>query len=480
LQTFTTIMATQRTDSGEIAIVGMGCRFAGVPCPGALWDQAMTGRADFSDHPDPSAPRFLDPSSSRFDRLPTIRGGFLKGLYAVDPELPVLAAADIGQAPGDELFLAQLTADALRDAGFTVQIAPPGRVALAVAYAPPFTPASTAWLLQGFFAEQVMAVLQRFFPDASENDRLALRTQLVQALPPVSAAVVRQAFPHALAAHTAGRFGFTGAATVVNAGCVSALAAIRAAADELRTRRCDLALAAAIQGPIPLAALFGIAALHVLTPHDAPQPFSRDAAGTLPGEGGGVLALRRRADAERNGERIYALIKGLAVASGGPTVPRGVPDPGATLRNALGEAYRDADLPPETCAYVETHGAGIVAEDTAELEAMVSVFGRRKGPQPALALGAAKASLGHCLAASGLAGICKAAWALSRRILPPTPVAERPHPMLARSDVPFYLPAEPRPWIRSRNLSPRRAGVTSLDGEGLAAHCVLEEHPEEP
>jgi acyl transferase domain-containing protein len=333
--------------------------------------------------------------------------------------------------------------------------------------------------MQTFVADQITALLHRFFPDASENDRLALHTQFKQALPPIGDPVIRQAFPHALAAHTASRFGFSGSATVVNAGCVSALAAIRAAADDLLAHRSDLALAAALQGPISLAALFGIAAIYPLTPIGTPQPFSRDAAGTLPGEGGGVLVLRRRADAERNGERIYALIKSVSITSGGGSPPAAC-DAATVIERAIREAFREADVSPDTCTYVETHGSGIAAEDTAELEAMTSVFGGRKEFRRALALGTAKASIGHTLAASGLAGVCKSAWALARRVIPPTITVEHPHPRFAQPDAPFYLPAEPRPWIHSRTLSPRRAGVSAWDGENLAAHCLLEEHPEAP
>jgi len=437
----------------------------------------MACRADFSDHPDPAAARFVDPSSTHFDRLPTLRGGFLKGLYAVEPDLPLLTAGEIGSENPDELFLAQLVTDALRDAGFTVRNAPAGRLALAVGYAPPFTPASTAWLMQTYGVDQITALLHRFFPDASDNDRFALRMQLKQALPAVGESTIRHAFPHALAAHTASRFGFSGSATVVNAGSVSTLAAIRTAVDDLRMHRNDLALVAALQGPLPLAALFGIAAVHPLTPHGSPQPFSRDAAGTLPGEGGGVLVLRRRRDAERNGERIYALIKSVALASGGASPPAAC-GAATLLEHAYHDAFQEADISPETCAYVETHGSGVASEDGAELASLAALFGGRKGFRPAIALGTAKASIGHALAASGLAGVCKAAYALALRIIPPTITVDRPHPLLTQAGAPFYLPAEPRPWIRSRNLSPRRAGVTAWDSESLAAHCLLEEHPE--
>ena len=469
-------MSPHAKDADEIVIVGLGCRFAGVSGPAALWDQAMECRVDFSDHADPAAARAVDPAARRFDRLPTVRGGYLHDLYAVDPDLPVLAAGDVAGENTDELFLAQLIADALRDAGFTLRSAALGHVALSVGYAPPFTPAASSWLMQTSFAEQTAALLQRFFAGAPDHDRNALRKQFQQALPPVSAPLVGHAFPHALAAHIAGRFGFAGPAMVVNAGSVSALAAIRAAADDLRLHRGDLAIAAALQGPIPLSALFGLAALHPLTAGEAPLPFCRDAAGTLPGEGGGVLVLRRRADAERNGERIYARIKGVTLASGAaPAQPNAMRD---ILGRAIRDTFRQAAAAPDTCTYLETHGTGIPADDTAELETLCDVFGERRGFQPRLALGTTKASLGHTFAAAGMAGVCKAAWALTQRIIPPAIVAAPPHPRLTAPRVPYYLPGEPRPWICSRNLAPRRAGVTVWDSEGLAAHCLLEEQPE--
>lgn len=469
-------MSLHAKDSDEIAIVGLGCRFAGVNGPAALWDQAMSCRSDFSDHADAAAARVVDPTARQFARLPTIRGGYLHDLYAVDPDLPVLTAGDVAAENTDELFLAQLIADALRDAGFTLRSATLGRVALAVGYAPPFTPASAAWLMQASFAEQIISLLQRFFAHASNHDRNALRKHFQQALPPVSAPLIGHAYPHALAAHIAGRFGFGGAAMVVNAGDVSALAAIRAAVDDLRLHRSDLALAAALQGPIPLAALFGIAALHPLTAHDTPLPFSRDAVGTLPGEGGGVLVLRRRADAERNGERIYALIKGVAIASGAaPAQPNAMSD---IVSRVISDTFRQAGVSLDTCTYLETHGTGISADDTAELEALCDIFGERTGFQSRLALGTTKAALGHTFAAAGMASVCKTVWALTQRVIPPAIVGAPSHPHLSLPHVPFYLPTEPRPWINSRNLAPRRAGVTVWDGEGLAAHCLLEEQPE--
>ena len=463
-------------DMDDIAIVGIGCRFAAIPDVAALWEQTMACQSAFSDHPDPAATQFTDPDSQRFDRLPTTRGAYLHNLYSVDPDLPILASDDVTAESTDELFLTQIVADSLRDAGFTLRSASLGHVSLSVGYSPPFPPATLSWLLQAPLSAQIATLLQRFFPSESERNRNALQQHLQHSLPPVPKLLLRHAHHHAFAAHIANRFGFMGPAIVVNAGAVSAMAAIRSAADDLRLHRCDLALAAALQSPLPLAQLFGLAQLHEFTSKSAPTPFGRDASGTLPGEGGGVLALRRRRDAERNGERIYAVIKDVAITSSDGTARE--PDTAAIISSAIATVFRNTALLPETCAYLETHGTGIAATDDAELSALQSLFTTPSEYRPRLALGASKALSGHCFAAAGMLGVCKAACALNYKIIPPTVVASPLHQALAASDAPFFLPAEPRPWINSRVLAPRRAAVNAWDVEGLGACCLLEEHPE--
>ena len=110
-------------DMDDIAIVGIGCRFAAIPDVAALWEQTMACQSAFSDHPDPAATQFTDPDSQRFDRLPTTRGAYLHNLYSVDPDLPILASDDVTAESTDELFLTQIVADSLRDAGFTLRSA---------------------------------------------------------------------------------------------------------------------------------------------------------------------------------------------------------------------------------------------------------------------------------------------------------------------------------------------------------------------
>jgi acyl transferase domain-containing protein/phosphopantetheinyl transferase len=183
--------------------------------------------------------------------------------------------------------------------------------------------------------------------------------------------------------------------------------------------------------------------------------------------------MKRLADAERDGNRIYAVIKGIGIASDGKS--RGLAAPSARGHaRALRRAYRNAGIDPATIALVEGHGLGVPAADRAELRALNAVF-----PQPRhgrRALGAVSSMIGHAMPAAGMAGLIKAALALHHRVLPPTLYAEKPHPLLEQPESPFALNPTARPWIHADEENPRRAGVNAFGFAGINAHAVLEEH----
>ncbi len=199
-------------------------------------------------------------------------------------------------------------------------------------------------------------------------------------------------------------------------------------------------------------------------------PFDTSAAGTVPGEGAAALILKRLDDAIRDGDRVYAVIKGLGFASGGG-VDKTAPAP-AAYAAALREAYGEAQVDPSTIGYLETHGSGVPAEDAAEAEALTDFYGISSA-QLCCALGAVKPVIGHTGAACGLAGVVKTALALYQEILPPlmkiSPLAE-----LARAKRRFHIPLEPQYWLRNRAEGPRRAGVSALGADGNCGHVVME------
>ena len=267
-----------------------------------------------------------------------------------------------------------------------------------------------------------------------------------------------------------------GANYTVDAACASSLVAAEIGVRDLLTRKCDLALVGGIYLSNDVGFLSIFCQLHALSHRSQIRPFDKDADGLLIGEGAGCVVLKRLEDAERDRDRIYAVIKGVGTASDGRAL--GILAPrveGEEL--ALRRAYAMADVSPMTVQLIEAHGTATIAGDMAEVQAMTRVFGPRESSLPWCGLGSIKSMIGHVMPAAGIAGLIKTALALHHRTLPPTLHCETPNPRLALDKTPFYMNTETRPWIHSLAETPRRAGVNAFGFGGINAHVILEEYP---
>jgi acyl transferase domain-containing protein len=211
-----------------------------------------------------------------------------------------------------------------------------------------------------------------------------------------------------------------------------------------------------------------------LSPTGDAKSFDRKADGTILGEGLGMLVLKRLDDAEKDGDRIYAVLKGVGSSSDGRGKAIYAPSAEGQTK-ALREAYRVADVAPETIGLVEAHRTGTTVRDEAEVAALSEVFG--KGEEPWCALGSVKSMIGHTKAAAGAAGMIKAALALHHKVFPPTIKVTDPIASLADGLGPFYVSSEKRPWLKKGH--PRRAAVSALGFGGSNFHAVLEEYSPE-
>ncbi len=462
----------------DIAIVGIACRFAGAADAAAFWQNIVSGKSAIGDHPSPLAPRVLDPSSPRFDRLNTQRGGYLRQLNTFTPGAFGLNAGSLAGANPDQFMALHLAAEALCHAGMAPSSLPAGRAGLILGYASPLNVASANWLQHGLMMDQTVALLQRLFPNAAEAQINEIRQALKAALPPMRTPGLRSAFGHTLAGQCAAALAISGTACAVDAGAASSMQALRLAMDELRLGRCDVMLAGAVQNCTSLQVLMGLACLLGFTSRDLPCPLSRDADGTLPGEGGGFLVLKRRRDAEKDGNTIFALLKGIGLAAGDAS-SLGMRPETQGLASAMRAGLDEAGVDPATIALVEAHGSAVPREDQMEIHALRQVFPDRAGASPRVLVGSVKAQIGHCFAAAGLAGVVKTALALHHRVLPPMVTAcGRMHSRLVQAASPFYVCTAPRPWVQGRRQPPRRAAVNAFDCACVHAHAVLEEHPE--
>jgi acyl transferase domain-containing protein len=281
--------------------------------------------------------------------------------------------------------------------------------------------------------------------------------------------------PNLVAGRIANRFNLMGPNYIVDAACASSLVAIDHAVKDLLLDRCDMVLAGGAQGSLLVLELMLFCALDAMSRCPAPRPFDKDADGTVLGEGLGTLVLKRKRDAERDGDRIYCLIKGVGLASDGRA--RAIMAPrreGEAL--ALRRAYENAGADPMSVELIEAHGTGIPVGDVTEIQALASVFGPRRGGVPSCAVGSVKSMIGHCRPAAGVAGIIKAALSLYHRVLPPTLNCDVPNPNLELETTPFYINTDTRPWIHPDAGPPRRAGVSAMGFGGINSHCVLEEY----
>jgi acyl transferase domain-containing protein/acyl carrier protein len=268
--------------------------------------------------------------------------------------------------------------------------------------------------------------------------------------------------------------GVRGPSIAVDTACSSSLVAIHLACQSLRARECELALAAGVQLMFSPDPFIYASRLRAVAPDGRSKTFSKNADGYGRGEGCGVVVLKRLADAERDGDRILALIRGSAVnhdgRSSGLTAPNGKAQE-AVIRQAL----QSAELSASDVDYVEAHGTGTALGDPIEVEALAAVYGEGRSRERALRLGSLKTNIGHLESAAGVAGVLKAAMSLSKESFAPHLHAEELNPLIAWDRLPVKVQRAFEPWPKLER--PRRAGVSAFGLSGTNAHLILEEAP---
>jgi len=271
----------------------------------------------------------------------------------------------------------------------------------------------------------------------------------------------------------ANRLDLGGMNCVVEAACASSLGALKLAISELVEHRADMMLTGGVETDNSIIAYMGFSKTPAVSPSESVRPFDAESDGMMLAEGIGMLVLKRLEDAQRDNDRIYAVIKGIGSSSDGRYKSIYAPRPEGQVL-ALRRAYEDAGFSPASVGLVEAHGTGTLAGDPAEFISIKEVFGHNNPRKQYIALGTVKSQIGHTKAAAGAASLIKTALALHHKVLPPTINITKPHPKLDIENSPFYLNMETRPWI-TNPAQPRRAAVSSFGFGGTNYHVVLEE-----
>lgn len=281
-----------------------------------------------------------------------------------------------------------------------------------------------------------------------------------------------------IAGRIANRFDLGGMNCVVDAACAGSLAALRMALSELVDGRSEMMITGGVCTDNSPTMYMSFSKTPAFTTNETIQPFDIDSKGMMIGEGIGMVALKRLEDAERDGDRIYSVIKGMGSSSDGKFKSIYAPRPEGQAK-ALKRAYDDAGFAPHTLDLLEAHGTGTAAGDVAEFNGLNSIFSQDNDSKQHIALGSVKSQIGHTKSTAGTAGLIKAALALHHKVLPATINVTSPNPKLNIEDSPFYLNTQTRPWMRRVDDTPRRAGISSFGFGGTNFHVVLEEYTPE-
>ncbi len=275
----------------------------------------------------------------------------------------------------------------------------------------------------------------------------------------------------------AGRISFSlglhGPAMAVDTACSASLVAVHLACQSLRSGECGMALAGGVNLILSPEININFTKSRMMAADGRCKTFDSRADGYVRGEGSGVLVLKRLRDAERDGDRIQALIRGSAVnqdgRSSGLTAPNGLAQE-ALLRQALSAARLSAG----DIDYIEAHGTGTSLGDPIEAHALASVFGPDRGSTP-LVVGSVKTNIGHLEAAAGIAGLIKTVLSLEHEHIPRHLHFRSMNPHIDWGGLQVEIPVEGRAWPRGERV--RRAGVSSFGFSGTNAHVIVEEAP---
>ncbi len=472
-------MASSEDRSRDIAIIGMACIFPKAPDLNAYWRNILRGVCAITEarpeHWDTSL--YYDPESTDTDRVICKHGGFLteeeRRFQPLD--YGVMPRSVEGGEP--DHFLALRTAhEALADAGHLQDEAARSRTGLILGKGSYINAGNMSLIQHGWVVEQTLKILKKLHPGYTDETLAEVKKALKASLPPFHTEVVPSLIPNVMTGRIANRLDIQGPNFTVDAACASSLVAVDLSLRELASGRCDLALVGGVQGGNTLLSYLLFSPLKALSTSGRLCAFDEAADGTILGEGIGLVVLKRREDAERDRDHIYALIRGVGVSSDGKGAGLLAPrKEGALL--ALRRAYEDAGVDPATVELMEAHGTGTKVGDETEIQAIQEMFGRRPGLFAPCALGSVKSMVGHLLPAAGAAGLIKAALALYHKVLPPTINCKAPNPSFDLERGFFYVNTAARPWIHGSGEFPRRAGVSAFGFGGINAHVILEEHP---
>ncbi len=466
-------MSASKASSSPIAVVGVSALFPGSLDATGFWRDILAGRDLIREVP-PShwlVEDYYDPDPSATDKTHAKRGAFLGEIdfdalaWGIPPS--VLPTTDTSQLLA--LIVAQRVLEDASRGQFETMDRSRISVILGVTSSQELLGSMVSRLQRPVW---VKALRESGMP---ENEVKTICDRIRDSYVPWKESTFPGLLGNVVAGRIANRLNLGGTNCVTDAACASTFSALAMGISELQIGDSDMVITGGVDTLNDIFMFMCFSKTQAMSLSGDCRPFSDQADGTLLGEGLGMVALKRLADAERDGDQIYAVIRGVGTSSDGRSKSVYAPVAEGQAR-ALRRAYEKAGFSPRTVELVEAHGTGTKAGDAAEFEGLQTVFDESgREDRQWCALGSVKSQIGHTKAASGAAGLFKAVMAVHHKVLPPTLKIGRPNPKLGLESSPFYLNPIARPWIRGSE-HPRRASVSSFGFGGSNFHVTLEEY----
>src|SRR6266571_1948586 len=367
----------------DVAIVGMGCVFPGAPDLDTYWQNIASGVDAVTDPPADmwDVDVFYDPKAGTNDRVYCKKGGFIGPHARFDPLANGVMPLAVEGGEPDQWLALHVARAALADAGYGDDIPERHRTAVILGKGTYLNRGNLSVLQHGAIVDQTLGILKKLHPEFTDSDLQLVRQDLKRSVPPFNADTAPGLIPNIIAGRIANRLDLMGPSYTLDAACASSLVAVEAAVRGLRSREFDLALVGGVHVATPAPVLMLFCQLGALSRREQIRPFDRAADGTILASGLGIVVLKRREEAERDGQRIYAVVKGVGVASDGRGLSVMAPRPEGEVL-ALEKAYEGAGVSPRTVGLVEAHGTGTPVGDATEVAALTRVFGPRPESGP--------------------------------------------------------------------------------------------------
>ncbi|MFF6994952.1 SDR family NAD(P)-dependent oxidoreductase [Streptomyces sp. NPDC008313] len=424
-----------------LAVVGLSCRLPGGATPEEFWHSLTEGRDSTSQFPEErhSTAGFYDPDPDHPGTAYTLSGNFLDGpVDTFDPTVFGISPREAAGMDPQQRLVLELAWEAMENACLPPAELEGSRVGV--------------------------------FLGASTSDYVRMRQQKGAMADVDAYQLIGE--PSFLAGRISYTFGFQGPSMVIDTACSSSLVALEQAVLSLRSGACDMALVGGVNLMLSPYGFVLVSKLRALSPDGRCKTFDASADGYARGEGGALFVLKRLSEAEAAGDRILAVVHGVATEHDGRSSGLTVPNPSAQ-QNVISSALKDAGVAPAELTYVEAHGTGTQLGDPIELKALNAVTSVNRAPDRPLLVGSVKTNIGHLEPAAGAAGMLKAVLAVQHDTLPRHLHLNDPNPQVPWDMLNLKVTTEETRWPEGRRL----AGVSSFGASGTNAHTVIGEAP---